>query len=199
MRSYRSPLTSATGIEFDLLADELSELLGGLHGLQAAVEADRRLAITVSKQLPHGLVLTRMVLEINRRRGVSKLMDRDPKSDRFLNARGDLLAELESVLWLTAFAREQPGGIRSAKPRRPELLNVFIDEVRQGLIELEAEIDTVLHIIVRENQPIGRVQPAGLDKVLPQLDADEIGKSNGREAEDRDRHSELRRAALIGA
>ena len=60
--------------------------------LQAAVEADRRLAITVSKQLPHGLVLTRMVLEINRRRGVSKLMDRDPKSDRFLNARGDLLA-----------------------------------------------------------------------------------------------------------
>ena len=134
-----------------------------------------------------------MVLEINRRRGVSKLMDRDPKSDRFLNARGDLLAELESVLWLTAFAREQPGGIRSAKPRRPELLNVFIDEVRQGSIELEAEIDTVLHIVVRENQPIGRVQPAGLDKVLSQLDADEIGKSNGREAEDRDRHSELRR------
>ena len=48
-------------------------------------------------------------------------------------------------------------------------MNVFVDEVRQRLIELEVQIDTVLDIIVRENEPIGRIQPAGLDQVLSQL------------------------------
>jgi hypothetical protein len=61
------------GVKFDLLANELSELLGGLHGLQAAVEADRRLDIAVSEQPPHGLVVSRPVLEIDRRRSVTKL------------------------------------------------------------------------------------------------------------------------------
>ena len=105
----------------------------------------------------------------------------------------DLLAEHESLFRLTALAREQPRGIRSAKQRRPELMNVFVDEVGQGLIELEIQIDTVLHVIVRENEPVGRVQPARLDQVLAQLDADEIGKSNGREGEDRDCNGKLRR------
>ena len=72
-------------------------------------------------------------------------------------------------------------------------MNVFIDEVGQRLIELEVQIDSVFHVVVRKNQPIGRVQPARLDQVLPQLDADEIGKANGREGEDRDGNSELRR------
>ena len=79
-------------------------------------------------------------------------------------------------LRLTSFAWEQPGGIRSAKQRRPELMNVFVDEVGQRLIELEVQIDSVLHVIMRENEPIGRVQPARLDQVLAQLDADEIAK-----------------------
>ena len=164
------------GVEFDLLTDELSELLGGLHGLQAAVEADRGLDIAVSKQPPYGLVVPWPVLEIDRRRSMPELVSRDPKSDRLLNAHGDLLAEHERRLRLTALAREQPGGIRAAKQRRPELMNVFVDEVGQRLIELEIQIDPVLHIIVRENEPVGRVQPARLDQVLAQLDADEIAK-----------------------
>ena len=73
-------------LKFDLLAYESSEFLGGLHGLQAAIEADRRLDIAVSKQPPHGLVIPRPMLEIDRRRSVSELVNRDPKSDRFLNA-----------------------------------------------------------------------------------------------------------------
>jgi hypothetical protein len=35
------------GFEFDLFTDEASELLRGLHSLQAAVESDRRLDIAV--------------------------------------------------------------------------------------------------------------------------------------------------------
>ena len=46
------------------------------------------------------------------------------------------------------------GAIRSAQHRRPELMNVFVDEVGQGLIELEVQIDTVLYVIVREDEPV---------------------------------------------
>ena len=74
------------GVEFDLLTNELSELLGGLRGLQAAVEVDRRLDTAVSKQPPYGLIVTRPVLEIDRRRSVPELVSGDPKSHRFLNA-----------------------------------------------------------------------------------------------------------------
>jgi hypothetical protein len=77
------------------------------------------------------------VLEINGRRGVTKLMNRYSKSDRFLDAHSDLSAKHESILRLTSLTREQPGGIRTAKQRRSELLNIFVNEVRQGLIELE--------------------------------------------------------------
>ena len=62
-------------------------------GLKTAVEFDRRLDIAVSKQPSNSLVVPWMVLEIDRRGSVSELVDRDPKSDRFLNANGNLFAE----------------------------------------------------------------------------------------------------------
>jgi hypothetical protein len=62
--------------EFDLFTDEPAKLFGRLHGFQPAVEADRGLDITVSKQLPNGLIISWMVLEIKRSGSVSKLMDR---------------------------------------------------------------------------------------------------------------------------
>ena len=60
---------------------------------QAAVEADRRLDIAVSKHPPYRLVVSRPVLEIDRRRSMSELVRRDPKSDRFLDSDSNLLAE----------------------------------------------------------------------------------------------------------
>ena len=127
--------------EFDLFTDELSKLFGRLHGFQPAVEADRRLDITVSKHPPYRLIGSRMMLEIDRRRGVAKLMRRDPKSDRLLDTFNYLFAEQQFILGLTALSRKQPGGVRSAKQRRSELMNIFINEVRQQLIELEVQID----------------------------------------------------------
>src|ERR1019366_8893566 len=193
MRSSRDRPTSINGIEFDLLTDKLPKLFGGMHGLQAAIELDRCVDTAVSKQPPYGLVVSRAVLEIDRRRGMSELVRRNPESYRLLDPLGNLDAEHNSRLRPTALAREQPGGIRSVKHRRPEIMDVFVDEIGQGLVELEVEIDAVLHIIMRENEPVGHVQPARLDKILAQLDADQIGKANGREGEDRDGNSELRR------
>ena len=37
-------------------------------------------------------------------------------------------------------------------------MDVFVDEVRQLLIELEGQIDAIFHIIIREDEPVGRVR-----------------------------------------
>jgi hypothetical protein len=66
--------------------NELSELDGGLRGLQAAIEVGRRSNTAVPEQPPYGLIVTRSVLEIDRRCSVPELVSRNPKSHRFLNA-----------------------------------------------------------------------------------------------------------------
>src|SRR6266436_8221428 len=87
--------------KFDLLANQFSEILGGLHRLQAAIKADRRLNIPVSKQPPHGLVVPRPVLEIDRRRSMPELVNGDPKSHRLLNASSNLKTERDCHLRFT--------------------------------------------------------------------------------------------------
>ena len=59
-------------------------------------------------------------------------------------------------------------------------MDIFVDELGQRIVELEVEINPVLDVIVREDEPVGRVQPARLDQVLAQLDADEITQPDGR-------------------
>ena len=93
-------------IELDLLTNKFAELLRGLHGLQATIESNCRPDIAMSKEPSDGFVVAWPVLEIDRRRRMSELMNRDPNSDRFLNAHGNLFAELETVLRLTGFSRE---------------------------------------------------------------------------------------------
>jgi hypothetical protein len=80
-------------VEFDFFPNQPSEFLGGRDGLKTTVEFDGRLDIAVSKQPPNGLIISWMVLEINRSGSVSKLMDRHPQSDCFLNANGNLFAK----------------------------------------------------------------------------------------------------------
>lgn len=50
-------------LEIDMLADESSELLGGLHRLQAAIKARRRRDIAVSKKPADSLVVAGTVLQ----------------------------------------------------------------------------------------------------------------------------------------
>src|ERR1019366_9185453 len=137
MRSSRDRPTSINGIEFDLLTDKLSKLFGGMHGLQAAIELDRCVDTAVSKQPPYGLVVSWAVLEIDRRRGMSELVRRDPKSYRLLDPPGNLRPEREPHLRLTALAREQPRGIRSGKQDWSKLVNIFVDQIGQMLIKLK--------------------------------------------------------------
>src|SRR5262245_3999776 len=147
----------------------------------------------MSKKPAHRLIVSWPVLEINRSCGMAKLVNCDTKASRFQYPLGDLLAEKELHLWLTALTREEPGGVGAAQQRWPEVMDVFVDQIRQCVIELKIQIDPVLHIVMRENQPIGRARPAGLDEVVAQLNADKVAQPDGRESEDRDRNSELRR------
>ncbi len=168
-------------IEFDLLANDLPELLGRLHGLKAAVEVNRRLDIAVPKEAPHGFVISGMMLEIQRCSGMAELVDSEPQARSLVDPLDDLGAEHVRRLGVAGHAREQPGGVRAAQQHRPELMNVLIDELGQGLVELEVEVDPVLDVIVRKDQPVGRVQAPRLDQVLSQLDRHEIAEPDGRE------------------
>ena len=110
------------------------------------------------EEAPHGLVVPWLMLEIDRRRGVPELVSRDPEPRGLLDPLRDLGAEHVCRFGIAGDAREQPGGVRPAEQHRPELMDVFVDELGQGLVELEVEIDPVLDVIVREDQPVGRVR-----------------------------------------
>ena len=73
-------------VRLNLLTYQISELLGRLGGLQATVEAYRCLDATVSKHPLYCAVVSRMVLQIYRCRSMTKLMNRYPKTDLFLDA-----------------------------------------------------------------------------------------------------------------
>jgi len=90
----------------NLLTDDLSELFGRLRGLQAAVEADRRLNAPMPEQPPDRFIVPRSVLEINRGCRVSELVHGDPKSCRLFYALTKLRAECMRPLRLTVLARE---------------------------------------------------------------------------------------------
>ena len=78
-----------------MFPDELAELLGGRNRFEAAIKADGCLNVFVSEEPSDSLIITGVVLQINRCRSVPKLMDCDPKTGRFLNALRDLFAKLE--------------------------------------------------------------------------------------------------------
>ena len=62
----------------------------------------------------------------------------------------------------TVLAGKQPRGIRSPKQRRSKLMDVFVDQIGQWLVELEVQGDVVLYVIIWEYQPVRRVSPPGL-------------------------------------
>ena len=60
---------------------------------KTTIKFDGCLDVAVSKQSSNSFIIARTVLEINRSGSVSKLMDRHPQTDCFLNAIGNLFAE----------------------------------------------------------------------------------------------------------
>ena len=86
MWSFRINSCIGLVVEFDPLANEPSEMLGSRDCLETAIEFDRCRKAAVSQHSPDRLIISWMVLEINRGRSVSKLMDCNSQADGFLNA-----------------------------------------------------------------------------------------------------------------
>lgn len=61
-----------------MLSDDLAELPAGLDRLQAAVEVDGGLEAFVPEEPPDCFVVARMVLQVDRRGSVPKLMHSNP-------------------------------------------------------------------------------------------------------------------------
>jgi hypothetical protein len=112
--------------EFQMLSDDLAELLRGVHCFKTAIKIGGRLNPVVAQQPPDRLVFARSMLQVDGRRGVPELMDRDPQSGRLLDALGNLDAEQVRTLGLAALARKQGGIIGSIDQGRAKLLRVFI-------------------------------------------------------------------------
>src|SRR5260370_40433809 len=98
--------------EFDPPANDLPGLLGRLYGREVAVKVNRRLDIPMAKEAPHGLIVSGMMLEIERCGGMPELVNGDPYACGLLDPVGDLSAEHVRRLGLAGFAREQPGPVR---------------------------------------------------------------------------------------
>src|SRR6266404_5950706 len=140
-------------IELDVFTDDLAEGLIGLRRLQAAVKVDRGLDIAVAEQPLDGFVVAGVVLEIDRRTGMAELVNCYLHARRFLDSLLDLRAEHVRRFGLSGDTREQPARVGAARQRRPELMDVFIDEPGETFVERKFEIDPVLDVIVREDQP----------------------------------------------
>jgi hypothetical protein len=81
------------GDKCHLASQEVAESHVGVQGLEAAIELDGGLDVAVPENAPDRLVVSGVMLEVDRRGGMSKLVRRDAKADRLLNSLGDLTAE----------------------------------------------------------------------------------------------------------
>src|SRR5262245_43245590 len=102
-------------VEAELAANELAELLGGLSRLEADIEIDGGLDVTVAKDPAHVFVITGFGPEDQCCCRVPELMHGDEESRRLLNALGDLVASRAHALVLTLRAGKQPRLVGAAQ------------------------------------------------------------------------------------
>src|ERR1700730_9185180 len=188
--TWRNSSSGRLGHKCHLLSHDVAERLVGLHGFEPAIELYRGLDTTVPRDAPNGLVVARMMLEIDSRRGVAKLVRGDAQANGVIDTLGDLAAECFCILAAAGLAAEQPKVIRPSQQRRTKIMNIFVDQGRQLVVEWEVEIDAVLHVIMRKHQHVRRVESTRLDQVLIEPDVDEVAQADGGECEngDADRH-----------
>ena len=135
-----------------MLHDDLAEDLARLDVLQADIGIDRGLHVAVTEKLPDELVLARPALEDESARGMPELVHRHPQSRRLVDAIGDLAAERDLALGASALPREQPVLVPAPQQRGPEVVDVFVDQLSEVLLERIFQPDPVLDVVVRERR-----------------------------------------------
>src|SRR5215212_4127193 len=103
-----------------------------------------------------------------------KLVRRQALARGLQNRTRDLLREHGLGLVTAALSGKEPQLIRVAQQHGSMLMRVLLDQGREVLIEHELELEPILHVIVREDQPVGPVWPRGTDQVLLEPDPEGI-------------------------
>ena len=134
--------------------DDLAEALARLGGLKPDIEADGGLKVLMAEHPAHELVVLGGSQDQGRGR-MAVLVSRNPDADPVLDGVGDLVAERRERLVATVLAREEPERARAAQEHRPMIVHILLDELGQALLEDELELDPVLDIVVREDEPVG--------------------------------------------
>ena len=88
-------ITGFIRVRFDLamLADDVTQHPGRLDGLQAAIELYGGVDIAMTEEAANRFVVAWVLLQVNRRRGMAILVQRNAQPSRLLNALGYLNAE----------------------------------------------------------------------------------------------------------
>jgi hypothetical protein len=168
-----------------------------MGGLETDVIPDRDLNRAMAEQQTDELVIARLVLEDDRRREVAELMHGETQTDRFFDGARNLTAQRRETLVALPCPREEPRIFRAIGDERGTIIGqIIVDERGQLGIEREVELDPVLDIIVREDEPIGSLRSPGTNEILADPDFPEIAAADRGNIEDADR--DARTAALTG-
>jgi hypothetical protein len=99
---------------------------------------------------------------------------------------------MEGVLGPPSLTRKEPEVVAAPQQHRPVLVHVGADQSGHMLIKWELELDPVLHIVVREHEPVGLIRPCWSDEVLLQPDPHQVLQPHGGDGKKRDCNGELR-------
>ncbi len=174
-----------------VLHHHLAEDLARLDVRQADVEIDRGLHVAVTEELLDQLIFAGTPLEHDGAAGVPELVHRHPQPRRLKDALGDLAAERDFAFGPATLSRKQPVLVPAPQQGGPEVVDVIVDQSRDVLLERKFQLDPVLDVVIREDEPVVRVGATRLDQVEPELDRGQVGEADRRKAQDRDGDREL--------
>ena len=144
--------------------------------LQQFMDAEQPDEAQINSQVEQ-VVTARAALENQGACGVSKLMHCHPQPGRLINPLRDLAAQQDVAFGTSVLPREQPVIVPAAQQRRPEIVNVFVNQSGEVPFQRIFQLDPVLDVVTGEDEPVVRVRPAGLDQVDPELDGHQIGQA----------------------
>ncbi len=86
---------------------------------------------------------------------------------------------------------EKPIRVAAADQSGTEVVDIFIDDLRDRVIEGKLKRHRVLDLVLGKGQPIVRLRSARLGQVLTNADTGEIAEPDRRNGQDRHRHCDL--------
>jgi hypothetical protein len=108
----------------------------------------------MSEESSDQFVLAWPALQNDSTGGMTELVYRDPQPCTLVDALANLAAERDLALGASALPRKQPIFVSSAEQCGSEVVYVLVDEVREILFKRVFQLDPVLDVVVRKDEPV---------------------------------------------